>query len=75
MSDILNCKYDKNAIGMFVWAKLQNGKSSESMVDHLLYDKNIFVAPGSIFGSQGEGYIRFSLCLSETKIKEAITRF
>ncbi|HAO15931.1 MAG TPA: aminotransferase [Tenacibaculum sp.] len=75
LSDILNCKYDKNAIGMFVWAKLQNGKSSESMVDHLLYDKNIFVAPGSIFGSQGEGYIRFSLCLSETKIKEAITRF
>ncbi len=75
LADILECNYDKNATGMFVWAKLPNGKSSEGMVDDLLYNKNIFVAPGSIFGSQGEGYIRFSLCLPETQIKEAITRF
>jgi aspartate/methionine/tyrosine aminotransferase len=40
-----------------------------------LYDKNIFIAPGTIFGSNGEGYIRFSLCVSEDKIKEAISRF
>ncbi|SED12962.1 Aspartate/methionine/tyrosine aminotransferase [Tenacibaculum sp. MAR_2009_124] len=75
LADILDCNYDNNASGMFVWAKLPNGKSSEKMVDELLYNKNIFVAPGSIFGSQGEGYIRFSLCLPETQIKEAITRF
>ncbi|CAM1373311.1 pyridoxal phosphate-dependent aminotransferase [Tenacibaculum xiamenense] len=75
LADILECNYDKNATGMFVWAKLPNGKSSEGMVDDLLYNKNIFVAPGSIFGSQGEGYIRFSLCIPETQIKEAITRF
>ena len=75
LADILECNYDNNASGMFVWAKLTNGKSSEIMVDELLYNKNIFVAPGSIFGSQGEGYIRFSLCLPETQIKEAITRF
>ena len=60
---------------MFVWAKLPDGKSSEKVVDELLYDKNIFIAPGTIFGSQGECYIRFSLCIPEEKINEAINRF
>lgn len=72
----LGCSYDKNAVGMFVWAKLPKGaKPSEAFIDEVLYDKNIFIAPGTIFGSNGEGYIRFSLCVKEEKIKEAITRF
>ncbi|WP_298506096.1 aminotransferase class I/II-fold pyridoxal phosphate-dependent enzyme [uncultured Maribacter sp.] len=76
LADKLNCVYDKNAVGMFVWAKLPAGaKSSEDFVDDVLYDKNIFIAPGTIFGSNGEGYIRFSLCVKEEKIKEAIARF
>ncbi len=76
LADKLNCVYDKNAVGMFVWAKLPAGaKSSEEFVDEVLYDKNIFIAPGTIFGSNGEGYIRFSLCVKEEKIKEAIARF
>ena len=75
LADILNCSYDKNTLGMFVWAKLPDRISSEDMVNNLLYNKNIFVAPGSIFGSQGEGYIRFSLCLPEIQIEEAINRF
>ncbi|WP_298488775.1 aminotransferase class I/II-fold pyridoxal phosphate-dependent enzyme [uncultured Maribacter sp.] len=76
LADKLNCKYDKNAVGMFVWAKLPEGaKISEEFVDEVLYDKNIFIAPGTIFGSNGEGYIRFSLCVKEEKIKEAIARF
>jgi aspartate/methionine/tyrosine aminotransferase len=39
-----------------------------------LHEKNIFITPGTIFGSQGEGYIRFSLCVPEDTIKEAIKR-
>ncbi len=74
IADTLNCSYDKNAAGMFVWAKLPEGKSAEGMVDELLYNKDIFIAPGTIFGSQGEGYIRFSLCVPEEKIKEALSR-
>jgi aspartate/methionine/tyrosine aminotransferase len=74
IADKLNCTYDKNAAGMFVWAKLPQGKTAEGMVDELLYDKDVFIAPGTIFGSQGEGYIRFSLCVSEKKIKEALNR-
>ncbi len=75
LAEKLNCTFDKNTAGMFVWAKLPDGKSSEKVVDELLYDKNIFIAPGTIFGSKGEGYIRFSLCISEEKINEAINRF
>lgn len=74
--DRLGCSYDRNAVGMFVWAKLPDGsKSSEEYIDELLYEKNIFIAPGTIFGSNGEGYVRFSLCVKEDKIKEAIERF
>ena len=74
IADALECSYDKNTSGMFVWAKTPEGVKAESMVDHLLYNKDIFIAPGSIFGSSGEGYIRFSLCVSEEKIKEALER-
>lgn len=74
IADKLNCAYDKSAVGMFVWARLPEGKSPESVVDELLYNKDIFIAPGTIFGSQGEGYIRFSLCVPEEKIKEALNR-
>lgn len=76
LADKLQCTYDTNAVGMFVWAKLPNGSaSSEEFIDQILQDKNIFIAPGTIFGSNGEGYIRFSLCVTEEKIKEAIQRF
>lgn len=74
LADRLQCSYDEEVAGMFVWAKLPQGMAAEKMVDTLLHDKDIFIAPGTIFGSQGEGYIRFSLCVSEEKIKEALER-
>ncbi|MBQ4916046.1 aminotransferase class I/II-fold pyridoxal phosphate-dependent enzyme [Maribacter sp. MMG018] len=74
--DKLGCSYDSSAVGMFVWAKLPNTVSSaEDFIDDILYDKNIFITPGTIFGSNGEGYIRFSLCVTKEKIQEAIDRF
>lgn len=75
IADKLNCSYDKNSKGLFVWAKLPNHiKSSEKYIDTLLKEKKIFIAPGTIFGSNGEGYIRFSLCIDEVKIDEALKR-
>ena len=72
----LGCTYDSSSVGMFVWAKLPYGvPSSEKFIDDILYDKDIFITPGTIFGSNGEGYIRFSLCVTEEKIQEAIDRF
>ena len=76
LADKLGCTYDSEAVGMFVWAKLPVGsKSAEQFIDEILYDKDIFITPGTIFGSNGEGYIRFSLCVTEEKIQEAIARF
>lgn len=75
LAEKLECTFDKNSVGMFVWAKLPEGISAETFIDRVLFDKHIFITPGSIFGSNGEGYIRFSLCVSEAKIQEAINRF
>jgi len=72
----LHCEFDTETAGMFVWAKLpsDNELTSEEFVDKLLYEKDVFITPGSIFGTQGEGYVRFSLCVPEEKIKEVINR-
>ena len=75
LAEKLNCTYSKEAVGMFVWAKLPEGISAEEFIDTILIEKNIFITPGTIFGSNGNGYIRFSLCVSEEKIEEAIKRF
>ena len=74
LAEKLGLEFEKDTAGMFVWAKLPQGKTSDELVDNLLYDKSIFVTPGHIFGTQGEGYIRFSLCVKEESIKEAIKR-
>ena len=76
LAEKLTCTFDKNAVGLFVWAKLpSNVKSAEEFIDSILYEKHLFITPGTIFGSNGEGYIRFSLCVTEEKIREAIDRF
>ena len=76
LASILKCEVDKSSKGLFVWAKLPVGiNSSEQFINNILTEKNIFITPGIIFGSNGEGYIRFSLCIDEEKIKEAIKRF
>jgi len=71
----LKCTYDKNQVGLFVWAKLPEGIDAESFIDKVLLEKHIFITPGTIFGTMGEGYIRFSLCAKEEEIKIAMTRF
>ncbi|MGJ8761022.1 aminotransferase class I/II-fold pyridoxal phosphate-dependent enzyme [Polaribacter sp. R2A056_3_33] len=75
LADKLDAVYSKNSTGLFVWAKIPEGKKSEEVTDAVLYDHDIFITPGTIFGSQGEGYIRFSLCVTTDIIKEAISRF
>ena len=74
LADKLGTTYDKETTGLFVWAKIPEGKKSEEVTDGILYESDIFITPGTIFGSQGEGYIRFSLCVPVEIIKEAISR-
>ena len=76
LAEKLRCEVSKNSVGLFVWAKLPSESiSSEEFIDNILIEKHIFMTPGTIFGSNGNGYIRFSLCVTEDKIKEAIERF
>ena len=70
----LNVVYDPKAVGMFVWAKLPEGTNDKDFIDEILYNKKVFITPGSIFGSNGEGYIRFSLCAPIEKLKEVLVR-
>ena len=74
LAEKLELAFDPKATGLFVWCKIPEGKSAEELVDWMLYEKNIFITPGKIFGSQGEDYVRFSLCMPEFKILEAINR-
>jgi aspartate/methionine/tyrosine aminotransferase len=74
MADALGCTYDKEATGLFVWAKLPAHLKSEEFIDEVLKKNHIFITPGTIFGSKGEGYIRFSLCATTEVLEEAITR-
>ena len=75
LANKLNTSFDRNTSGLFVWAKLhEKVESSEKFIDKILYNHNIFITPGSIFGSNGDRFIRLSLCVEEKLIKEAIKR-
>ena len=73
--DVLKCVYTKQQVGMFVWAKIPaTYKDGYALSDKVLYDANVFITPGGIFGSAGNEYIRVSLCGSIEKFSEAIKR-
>jgi aspartate/methionine/tyrosine aminotransferase len=73
--DLLDCTFSKTQVGMFVWAKIPAiYKDGYALSDKVLYDANVFITPGGIFGTAGNNYIRVSLCGSMEKFNEAIKR-
>lgn len=73
--DLLHCTYDKNQVGMFVWAKIPvTNENGYTLTDEILQKARVFITPGGIFGSNGNGYIRVSLCQDEKVFQEAIER-
>jgi LL-diaminopimelate aminotransferase len=75
LATLLNTDFDTHSSGLFVWAKLRdNSNTSVEYIEEILQNYHIFITPGSIFGSQGEGYIRFSLCVEVEQIIKAIER-
>ena len=73
--DALGCTYTDDQEGLFLWAKLPDSvESAEALVDELLHDKHVFIAPGSVFGPAGDRYIRVSLCMPKERIEEAVKR-
>ena len=73
--DVLGCTYDKNQVGMFLWGKIPESiQNVEDLTERVLHEARVFITPGFIFGSNGERYIRISLCAKEEKIEEALQR-
>jgi aspartate/methionine/tyrosine aminotransferase len=73
--DLLNCVYSIDQVGMFVWAKIPNTfKDGYALSDKVLYEANVFITPGGIFGNTGNGYVRVSLCGSVERFEQAIER-
>lgn len=75
LMELLHCTYDHQQTGMFVWAKIpKEFKSGYELSDKILAKNAVFITPGGIFGSQGDGYIRISLCAKEEVFQTAIDR-
>ena len=72
---LLHCTFDEKQAGLFVWAAIPAGyKDGYELCDKVLYESNVFITPGGIFGNAGDKYVRVSLCSSLEKIEEAIER-
>lgn len=73
--DVLGCTYDKTQVGMFLWGRIPDKYATcEELTEKILHEARVFVTPGFIFGSNGERYLRISLCAKEEKIQEALER-
>lgn len=71
----LGCKFDSSQSGLFLWGRIPDSEdSSEALADRILYGARVFITPGFIFGSNGERYIRISLCATEERMTEALHR-
>ncbi len=72
---VLGCSYDDKQVGMFLWGKIPAAyTNAEELTERVLHEACVFITPGFIFGSNGERYIRISLCAKEEKIQEALKR-
>lgn len=75
MMQLIDCQYDKNQTGMFVWAKIPaKYKTGYELSDEILEKASVFITPGGIFGTAGDAYIRTSLCAEVSVFEEAILR-
>ena len=70
----LNCTVLDNQVGMFVWGRIPVGISVENLIDDLLYEANVFITPGFIFGTEGNHHIRISLCSNIETLTNALNR-
>ena len=71
----LGCTYDDSQVGMFLWGKIADKyANAEQLTERVLHEARVFITPGFIFGSNGERYVRISLCAQGDKMQEALRR-
>lgn len=74
LMDLMDCTYEKETAGLFVWGKIPEHEEAVSFTDSILKEAKVFIVPGQVFGDGGRRYVRASLCVNESRIKEAINR-
>ncbi|THH42087.1 aminotransferase class I/II-fold pyridoxal phosphate-dependent enzyme [Neolewinella litorea] len=72
--DALDCHYRRDQVGLFVWARCPGGTDGYGTCDRALYEKDVFITPGGIFGPAGNDYVRISLCSPIPVLEEALSR-
>lgn len=71
----LGCTYDDSQVGMFLWGKIADKyDNAEQLTERVLHEARVFITPGFIFGSNGERYVRISLCAQDDKMQDALRR-
>ena len=71
----LGCTFDPSQTGMFLWGRIPDSIDNvEDLTERVLHEARVFITPGFIFGSNGNRYIRISLCAKEEKMREALAR-
>ncbi len=72
--DVLGCEYRDDQVGLFLWAKTPGSTDGYGTCDRALYEHDVFLTPGGIFGSAGNDYVRISLCSPVPALEEALRR-
>ena len=71
----LGCTFDPAQVGMFLWGRIPDCYADvEALTERILHEARVFLTPGFIFGSNGQRYVRISLCASEARMAEALQR-
>lgn len=71
----LGCTFDPSQVGMFLWGRIPDCYADvEVLTERILHEARVFLTPGFIFGSNGQRYVRISLCASEARMAEALQR-
>ncbi len=71
----LGCSFDPSQVGMFLWVRIPDCYADvEVLTERILHEARVFLTPGFIFGSNGQRYVRISLCASEARMAEALQR-
>ena len=71
----LGCTFEPSQVGMFLWGRIPDCYADvEVLTERILHEARVFLTPGFIFGSNGQRYVRISLCACETRMAEALQR-
>ena len=73
--EALGCTFDPDQTGMFLWGRIPDSyENVEDLTERVLHEARVFITPGFIFGSNGNRYIRISLCAKDELMREALAR-